>query len=35
MKHPNFDLMHCTYLFRFVFDEFIVKEEENVHKVEW
>jgi hypothetical protein len=22
-KHPNFDLMHCIYFSRFVFDEFI------------
>jgi hypothetical protein len=33
MKHPNFDLMHCIYLSQFVFDEFIVKGGENVHKV--
>jgi hypothetical protein len=33
MKHPNFDLMHCIYLCRFVFDEFIAKGVENVHKV--
>jgi hypothetical protein len=33
MKHPNFDLMHCIYFSRFMFDEFIVKGGENVHKV--
>jgi hypothetical protein len=33
VKHLNFDLMHCIYFSRFVFDEFIVKGEENVHKV--
>jgi hypothetical protein len=34
VKHPNFDLMHsisCSS--RFVFDEFIVKGGENMHKV--
>jgi hypothetical protein len=25
--------MHCIYIFRFVFDEFIVKGGENMHKV--
>jgi hypothetical protein len=33
MKHPNFDLMHCIYFSRFVFDEFIAKGGENVYKV--
>jgi hypothetical protein len=34
MKHPNFDLMHSILFFsRFVFDEFIVKGGEIVHKV--
>jgi hypothetical protein len=34
MKHPNFDLMHSILFFsRFVFDEFIAKEGEIVHKV--
>jgi hypothetical protein len=31
--HPNFDLMHCIYFCQFVFDEFIAKGGENVHKV--
>jgi hypothetical protein len=35
VKHPNFDLMHNISCFsRFVFDEFIVKGGENVHKVD-
>jgi hypothetical protein len=33
MKHPNFDLIHYIYFSRFVFDEFIAKWGENVHKV--
>jgi hypothetical protein len=34
MKHPNFDLMHSIPCFsQFVFDEFIAKGGENVHKV--
>jgi hypothetical protein len=34
MKHPNFDLMYSILFFsRFVFDEFIVKGGEIVHKV--
>jgi hypothetical protein len=33
MKHPNFDLMQCIYFSWFVFDEFIAKGGENVHKV--
>ncbi len=34
MKHPNFDLMYSISCFsRFVFDEFIAKGGENVHKV--
>jgi hypothetical protein len=34
VKHPNFDLMHSISCFsRFVFDEFIAKRGENVHKV--
>jgi hypothetical protein len=34
VKHPNFDLMHIILFFsQFVFDEFITKEGENVHKV--
>jgi hypothetical protein len=33
MKHPNFDLMHCIYFSRFVFDEFIAKGDENVREV--
>jgi hypothetical protein len=34
LKHPNFDLMHSISCFsQFVFDEFIVKGGENVHKV--
>jgi hypothetical protein len=33
MKHPNFDLLHYIYFSRFVFDEFITKGGENVHKV--
>jgi hypothetical protein len=34
VKHPNFDLRHSISLFsQFVFDEFIAKEGEYVHKV--
>jgi hypothetical protein len=34
MKHPNFDLMHYISFFsRIVFDAFIDKEGEIVHKV--
>jgi hypothetical protein len=34
MKHPNFDLMHSISFFsQFVFDKFIVKGGEIVHKV--
>jgi hypothetical protein len=34
VKHPNFDLLHCISFFsRFVFDEFIAKGGEYVHKV--
>jgi hypothetical protein len=34
VKHPNFDLMHNISCFsQFVFDEFIAKGGENVHKV--
>jgi hypothetical protein len=34
VKHPNFDLMHGISLFsQFVFDEFIAKGGENVHKI--
>jgi hypothetical protein len=34
VKHPNFDLMHSISFFSwFVFDEFIAKGEEIVHKV--
>jgi hypothetical protein len=34
MKNPNFDLMHSISFFsRFVFDEFIAKGGEYVHKV--
>jgi hypothetical protein len=34
VKHLNFDLMHSISFFsRFVFDEFIAKGEEYVHKV--
>jgi hypothetical protein len=34
VKQPNFDLMHSISCFsRSVFDEFIAKGEENVHKV--
>jgi hypothetical protein len=34
VKHPNFDLMHSISCFsRIVFDEFIAKGGENVHKV--
>jgi hypothetical protein len=34
VKHPNFDLMHSISFFsRIVFDEFIVKGGEIVHKV--
>jgi hypothetical protein len=35
VKNPNFDLMHSVTCFsRFVFDEFIAKGGENVHKVD-
>jgi hypothetical protein len=34
VKHPNFDLMYSISFFsRFMFDEFIVKGGEYVHKV--
>jgi hypothetical protein len=34
MKHPNFDLMHSISCFsQFVFDGFITKRGENMHKV--
>jgi hypothetical protein len=34
VKHPNFDLMHSISFFsRFMFDEFIAKRGEIVHKV--
>jgi hypothetical protein len=34
VKHPNFDLMHTiSCLSHFVFDEFIAKGGEKVHKV--
>jgi hypothetical protein len=34
VKHPNFDLMHSISFFsRIVFDEFIAKGGEIVHKV--
>jgi hypothetical protein len=34
VKHPNFDLMHSIPCFsQIVFDEFIAKGGENVHKV--
>jgi hypothetical protein len=34
VKHPNFDLMYSILCFsQFMFDEFIVKWGENVHKV--
>jgi hypothetical protein len=34
VKHPNFDLMHSISFFSwFVFDKFIIKGEEYVHKV--
>jgi hypothetical protein len=34
VKHPNFNLIHSILCFyRFVFDEFIVKGGENIHKV--
>jgi hypothetical protein len=34
VKHPNFDLMHSISFFsQFVFDEFITKRGEYVHKV--
>jgi hypothetical protein len=34
VKHPNFNLMHVISCFsRIVFDEFITKRGENVHKV--
>jgi hypothetical protein len=36
VKQPNFDLMHnISFFSRFVFDKFIVKGGENVHKVNW
>jgi hypothetical protein len=35
VKHPNFDLMYSILLFsRVVFDEFIVKGGEIMHKVD-
>jgi hypothetical protein len=35
VKHPNFDLMHSILFFSWiVFDEFIVKGGEIVHKVD-
>jgi hypothetical protein len=35
VKHPNFDLMHIISFFsQIVFDEFIVKGREIVHKVD-
>jgi hypothetical protein len=35
MKHPNFDLMHSISFFsRIMFDEFIAKWGEIVHKVD-
>jgi hypothetical protein len=35
VKHPNFDLMHSISFFSwFVFDEFIAKGGEYVHKVD-
>jgi hypothetical protein len=35
VKHPNFDLMHSISFFSWiVFDEFIAKGEEIVHKVD-
>jgi hypothetical protein len=33
VKHSNFDLMQCIYFSQFVFNEFIAKGGENVHKV--
>jgi hypothetical protein len=34
VKHPNFDLMHnISFFSRFVFDEFIAKGGEIVHKL--
>jgi hypothetical protein len=34
VKHPNFNLMHSISFFsRFVFDEFIAKGREIIHKV--
>jgi hypothetical protein len=34
VKHPNFDLMHSFSFFsQFMFDEFIIKGGEYVHKV--
>jgi hypothetical protein len=34
VKHANFDLMHSiSCFFQFVFDELIVNEGDNVHKV--
>jgi hypothetical protein len=34
VKNPNFDLMHnISFFSQFVFDEFIAKRGENVHKV--
>jgi hypothetical protein len=35
VKHPNFDLMHnITFFFWIVFDEFIAKGGEIVHKID-
>jgi hypothetical protein len=35
VKHHNFDLMHCISFFsQFMFDEFIAKVGEYVHKVD-
>jgi hypothetical protein len=35
VKHPNFDLMHkISFFSRIVFDEFIAKVGEIVHKVD-
>jgi hypothetical protein len=35
VKHPNFDLMHIIlFFFHFVFDEFIARWEEIMHKVD-
>jgi hypothetical protein len=33
VKHPNFDLMYIISFSQFVFDEFIIKRGEYVHKV--